>query len=204
MSDPPFDRAKDAAAILCNYAGNHQETGVGVMKTRTIPQVSPAAIEDVWQRRATAAAIAAARGVVEAGRPHPAGHSGRPPERHRMGLDRRRHPVRLDFDQGASRQPRNTSTPSTPSGRPPSSLNLERRRGRADPARARRAPVPISTGRCHSRPGQEKQWSEFLLTAMRLIRKALAARDHQRERHHPQNPAAARSHGKPMPPPADR
>jgi hypothetical protein len=33
-------------------------------KLRVIPQVSPAAIEDVWQRDATAAAIAAARGVV--------------------------------------------------------------------------------------------------------------------------------------------
>ena len=29
------------------------------MKTRTIPQVSPAAIEDVWQRRASAAAVEA-------------------------------------------------------------------------------------------------------------------------------------------------
>ena len=34
------------------------------MKTRTIPQVSPAAIEDVWQRRATAAAIEAVRKIV--------------------------------------------------------------------------------------------------------------------------------------------
>jgi hypothetical protein len=41
------------------------------MKTRTIPQVSPAAIEDVWQRRASAAAVAGARAVVEDGGPIP-------------------------------------------------------------------------------------------------------------------------------------
>ena len=43
------------------------------MKTRTIPRVSPAAIEDIWQRRATAAAIAGARAVVEDGGPIPPG-----------------------------------------------------------------------------------------------------------------------------------
>jgi len=43
------------------------------MKTRTIPQVSPAAIEDVWQRRASAAAVAGARAVVEDGGPIPPG-----------------------------------------------------------------------------------------------------------------------------------
>ena len=43
------------------------------MKTRTIPQVSPAAIEDVWQRRASAAGVAGARAVVEDGGPIPPG-----------------------------------------------------------------------------------------------------------------------------------
>src|SRR5262245_24572473 len=43
------------------------------MKTRTIPQVSLAAIEDVWQRRASAAAVAGARAVVKDGGPIPPG-----------------------------------------------------------------------------------------------------------------------------------
>jgi hypothetical protein len=43
------------------------------MKTRTIPQVSRAAIEDVWQRRASAAAVAGARAVVKDGGPIPPG-----------------------------------------------------------------------------------------------------------------------------------
>jgi hypothetical protein len=41
------------------------------MKTRPIPQASPAAIEDHWQRRATEAAVAAARGVVKHDGPIP-------------------------------------------------------------------------------------------------------------------------------------
>jgi hypothetical protein len=41
------------------------------MKTRTIPQVLPAAIEDAWQRRATAAAIVGARGVISRDGPIP-------------------------------------------------------------------------------------------------------------------------------------
>ena len=40
---------------------------------RAIGQVSPAAIEDAWQRRATAAAITGARGVVQVGGPIPPG-----------------------------------------------------------------------------------------------------------------------------------
>src|SRR5262245_22430430 len=43
------------------------------MKTRSIPQVSLAAIEDVWQRRASAAAVAGARAVVKDGCPIPPG-----------------------------------------------------------------------------------------------------------------------------------
>ena len=34
-------------------------------KARTVGQVSPSALDDEWQRRATAAAIEAARGVVK-------------------------------------------------------------------------------------------------------------------------------------------
>jgi hypothetical protein len=40
---------------------------------RPVAQVSPAALEDVWQRRATAAAIEAARQVVQIGGPIPPG-----------------------------------------------------------------------------------------------------------------------------------
>src|SRR5215813_2323432 len=43
------------------------------MKMRTVGQVSLAAIEDQWQRDATAAAIAAARGVVQMDGPIPPG-----------------------------------------------------------------------------------------------------------------------------------
>ena len=39
------------------------------MKTRAIQQVSPAALEDHWQRRATVAAIAGAREVIKDGGP---------------------------------------------------------------------------------------------------------------------------------------
>jgi hypothetical protein len=38
-------------------------------KVRAVGQVSLSALEDVWQRRATAAAIAAARGVIQEGGP---------------------------------------------------------------------------------------------------------------------------------------
>jgi hypothetical protein len=40
-------------------------------KARTIGQVSPSALEDAWQRRATAAAIEAARGIVQRDGPIP-------------------------------------------------------------------------------------------------------------------------------------
>jgi hypothetical protein len=43
------------------------------MKTCAIQQISPTAIEDAWQRHATAAAIAAARKVVDDGGPIPPG-----------------------------------------------------------------------------------------------------------------------------------
>jgi hypothetical protein len=42
-------------------------------KIRTIGQVAASALEDAWQRRATAAAIESARGVVELGGPIPPG-----------------------------------------------------------------------------------------------------------------------------------
>jgi hypothetical protein len=46
---------------------------MGIMKTSTIGQVSLSALEDDWQRRATAAAITGARGVVQGGGPIPPG-----------------------------------------------------------------------------------------------------------------------------------
>jgi hypothetical protein len=45
--------------------------GTLMKKMRTVGQVSPSALEDEWQRRATAAAIEAARGVVKMGGPIP-------------------------------------------------------------------------------------------------------------------------------------
>jgi hypothetical protein len=47
--------------------------GTLMKKMRTVGQVSPSALEDEWQRRATAAAIEAARGVVKMGGPIPPG-----------------------------------------------------------------------------------------------------------------------------------
>jgi hypothetical protein len=44
-----------------------------VRKMRTVGQVSPSALEDQWQRDATAASIAAARGVVQMDGPIPPG-----------------------------------------------------------------------------------------------------------------------------------
>ena len=46
---------------------------IAMTKTRTIGQVSLSATEDRWQRHATAAAIAAARGVVQMDGPIPPG-----------------------------------------------------------------------------------------------------------------------------------
>jgi hypothetical protein len=40
---------------------------------RPVAQVSPTALEDVWQRRATAAAIGAARQVIQIDGPIPPG-----------------------------------------------------------------------------------------------------------------------------------
>jgi hypothetical protein len=45
--------------------------GTLMKKMRTVGQVSPSVLEDEWQRRATAAAIAAARGVVQLDGPIP-------------------------------------------------------------------------------------------------------------------------------------
>jgi hypothetical protein len=47
--------------------------GTLMRKTRTVGQVSLSALEDEWQRRATAAAIEAARGVVKLDGPIPPG-----------------------------------------------------------------------------------------------------------------------------------
>ena len=47
--------------------------GTLMKKARTIGMVSETALEDEWQRRATAAAIEAARGVVQMGGPIPPG-----------------------------------------------------------------------------------------------------------------------------------
>jgi hypothetical protein len=47
--------------------------GALMKKTRTVGQVSLSALEDEWQRRATAAAIEAARGVVKLDGPIPPG-----------------------------------------------------------------------------------------------------------------------------------
>jgi hypothetical protein len=49
-----------------------RQARVGVMK-RPVAQVSPAALKDAWQRRATAAAIEAARQVVQIDGPIPPG-----------------------------------------------------------------------------------------------------------------------------------
>ena len=81
---PPFQRrqrrrtAAFAALAVRNACSGHREAGVGELiamtrRMRKIGQVAESAIEDVWQRRATAAAIAAARGVVKHDGPIPPG-----------------------------------------------------------------------------------------------------------------------------------
>ena len=47
--------------------------GTLMKKPRTLGQVSPSALDDVWQRQATAAAIEAARAVIQIGGPIPPG-----------------------------------------------------------------------------------------------------------------------------------
>src|SRR5262245_35294434 len=55
--------------------GAHHPAGVGTVsrKIKTIGEVSLSALEDEWQRQATAAAIRAARGVVQMDGPIPPG-----------------------------------------------------------------------------------------------------------------------------------
>jgi hypothetical protein len=61
-----------------------------------IEQVSLSALEDQWQRDATAAAIAAARSVVQMDGPIPPGTPVGRLSDTELGLDRRRGPVRVD------------------------------------------------------------------------------------------------------------
>ena len=70
--------------------------GTLMRKIRTIGIVSETALEDEWQRRATAAAIEAARGVVQMDGPIPPGTPiGRLSDTE-LGLGPRRDAVRLD------------------------------------------------------------------------------------------------------------
>ena len=100
-----------------NVHAAHRSPGMGVMKraSRTIGQVSLSALEDEWQRRATAAAIAGARGVVQADGPIPPGTPDRTTLGYRMGMGRRRCPVRLDQDACRAGGQPNSSIPSAPS-----------------------------------------------------------------------------------------
>src|SRR5262249_5492502 len=67
-------RRRDLGTVLCP-CGSCRATELGAMKKirNPIGQVSLSAIEDQWQRDATAAAIAAARGVVQMDGPIPPG-----------------------------------------------------------------------------------------------------------------------------------
>ena len=164
--------------------------------------VAKPSIEDAWQRQATAAAIAAARGVVNPDGPIPPRHSGRPAERHRMGLDRRRDPVRLDFDAGAAGD------------------RGESRR-RANHPDDRLEPDPWNAGAVMAiLPELAKAARHRLVEAAcelaernhgRVPAQRHAAhpqgRDrarHERQGHHQASPAQARSRAKPTPPRAGR
>src|SRR6516165_8444135 len=67
-------RAVGSACQTRVYPREDQPTGlVKMKKARAIARVSPSAIDDEWQRRATASAIGAARGLVRAGSYIPSG-----------------------------------------------------------------------------------------------------------------------------------
>ena len=76
---PPFNGGGATAPTGAAPAGSapaghaHYPAAVGTLmrKLRTVGMVSPSALEDEWQRRATAAAIEAARSVVTLGGPIP-------------------------------------------------------------------------------------------------------------------------------------
>jgi hypothetical protein len=67
------DQRRERSSRICGRATRHAAE-LGVMKKpRTIGEVSLSALEDAWQRQATADAIAAARGVVQMDGPIPPG-----------------------------------------------------------------------------------------------------------------------------------
>jgi hypothetical protein len=150
---------------------------MGIMKraSRTIGQVSLSALEDEWQRRATAAAIAGARGVIQVDGPIPPGT-----------------PIgRLsDVEWGWIVAAVLFSWIKTRAEQAAEQLDTERtiRMTALDPepwdAGAVAAILPDLASACEhidwSKPLAD--WSretivEFLLTAMALIRKAMTARD---------------------------
>ena len=72
VEQPP--RSTGPVAGRRRRRGAHRQAGVGVMRSAADRQSPTAsALEDEWQRRATAAAIAAARGVVKVDGPIPPG-----------------------------------------------------------------------------------------------------------------------------------
>ena len=133
--------AGGTARVICSTRAGHCETPLGgraVSAMRKTKPVAKLSFEDAWQRRATEAAIAAARGVVKPDGPipplTPIGTAGG----HGMGVDCRRDPVRLDLDTRAAgdrRKPRRRAN--HPDNRARSG-SMGRRCGRGDPARARR------------------------------------------------------------------
>jgi len=150
--------------------------GVVKKKTRTVGEVSLSALEDAWQRQATAAAIEAARGVISTDGPIPPGTPiGRLSETEwgwvfSAALFKW---VSVRAQQAASEQ-----------------LDAEQtiRLTGMDPegwdAGAVTAILPELVDACAELDWSKPlaQWSrdqivEFLLTAMRLIRKAMIARD---------------------------
>jgi hypothetical protein len=67
---PTVQRRRHVDLYACPR--RYRSADVGVMsRPRAIRSVSPSALEDIWQRRATAAAIEAARGVIQVDGPIP-------------------------------------------------------------------------------------------------------------------------------------
>jgi hypothetical protein len=141
-----------------------------------IGQVSLSALENDWQRRATAAAIAGARGVIQVDGPIPPGTPNRAALGCRMGMHRRRRPVRLDRDACRA------------GGGGAAGYRAHLRMTALDPepwdAGAVGAILPDLASACEhvdwSKPltgWPRETMIEFLLTAMPLIRRAMIARD---------------------------
>ena len=171
--------------------GAHRQAGMGVMKAvHAIGIPTASAIEDVWQRRATAAAIEAARKVVKVDGVIPPGT----PIGRLGDVEWGWIVAAILFGWISTRAEQATAE----------NIDTERaiRMTALDPEPWDAGAVATILPELAETP--DIDWSkplgawpretmvEFLLVAMRLIRKAMIARDISETGHHPENPAPIR------------